>query len=472
MNLKTLMRIFCFLLVMFLSEATIARSTPVLDAGYNHGVFSGGANVTNAANFEAWLGRPSNYNVEFASQKGYTVYDSITDSIGYSLDKWANAGRPDRNMLYSIPLATEQDPSLANVANGKYDAYFQKAAVMIAKYYPNAIIRLGWEFNLSSRPWSAVGRAQDYINAFRRVSRIFTTVSPGFTIDWCPGMGLMNMPAEQAYPGDDVVDVIGMDAYDDWRYYTEANSAIRWANFRDRDHGLAWHKKFAAAHGKPLSFPEWGTNHDDPDFIQHMFNWITVNNFAYASYWNANNDFASMLSNNQYPNAAAKYQALFSSYPVILPSLSQWNKVSATVTGMTGTASDGAIFSLTGDGSYNYHGLDTTLAPAHIINDRNYTLSFLVKANGLSRVRFGFFDKAGVKHQGIFDLVGGTVVDTQGITAYSIVNKGNGWFQCFISASMGHGSAAPWSFVRLTDAQNAPQFSTNSGILVAAPRLY
>ena len=139
---------------------------------------------------------------------------------------------------------------------------------------------------------------------------------------------------------------------------------------------------------------------------------------------------------------------------------------------MTGTASDGAIFSLTGDGSYDYHGLDATLAPAHLIDDRNYTLSFLVKANGLSRVRFGFFDKAGVKHQGIFDLADGTVVGSQGLAAYSIVNKGNGWFQCFISASMGHGPAVPWSFVRLTDAQNAPQFSTSSGILVAAPRLY
>jgi len=292
------------------------RTTPVLTAGLSIGVFSGGSNPTAAAKFETWLGRKSDFNVDFFSDTEYTGSDPLAGSAGWDIGVWAGANRPDRNMLFSVPLSTLQDPSLKNVANGLYDAQYQQVAKSVAAHYPNAIIRIGWEFNGNWYPWAAQGKTADYINAFRRVSKIFTSVSPTFTIDWCPGIGSLYVPAENAYPGDDVVDVIGLDAYEDWSYSPNADPVQRWNYFRDQDHGLAWHQQFAALHGKPMSFPEWGVNHDDSYFMQQMYSWITTNRVIYASYWSSNAGFAGDLASLQYPGASATYKGLFSTIPL------------------------------------------------------------------------------------------------------------------------------------------------------------
>jgi hypothetical protein len=64
-----------------------------------------------------------------------------------------------------------------------------------------------------------------------------------------------------------------------------------------------------------MSLPEWGVNHDDPYFIQQMYDWLAANNFAYASYWNSTNAFDGELSNGQYPNAGTAYRGLFRPIP-------------------------------------------------------------------------------------------------------------------------------------------------------------
>jgi hypothetical protein len=300
------------------SPATVnSTHTPVMaNAGLSIGAFTGGSNPSLAAKFETWLGRKSDYAVDFFSDTGYTGSDPMAGSASWVVGQWAAANRPDRNMLFSVPLSTVQDPSLRNVASGIYDAQFQQVAKSIAARYPNAIIRIGWEFNGNWYPWSAQGKVLDYINAFRRVSKLFTAVSPTFTIDWCPGLGTLSMPAENAYPGDDVVDVIGLDAYEDWRYSPNATSVQQWTYFRDQDHGLTWHQQFAAKHNKPMSFPEWAVNHDDSYFMQQMYSWITTNRVAYASYWSSNAGFAGDLVSLQYPGASATYKSLFSTIPL------------------------------------------------------------------------------------------------------------------------------------------------------------
>ncbi len=289
----------------------------MLKAGLSIGVFSGGYDPTTAAKFEKWLGRKSDFNVDFFSYTEYTGSDPLAGSASWDVGVWAGANRPDRNMLFSIPLSTLQDPSLKNVAKGLYDAQYQQVAKSIAAHYPNAVIRIGWEFNGNWYPWAAKGKGGDYINAFRRVSKIFTSVSPAFTIDWCPGIGSLEFPAEHAYPGDDVVDVIGLDAYDNWNYNpTMTDPVQRWNYFRNQDHGLAWHKQFAAQHGKPMSYPEWAINYDDSYFMQQMYSWITTNRVIYVSYWSSNSGFAGNLMSPQYPAASTMYKSLFKTIPL------------------------------------------------------------------------------------------------------------------------------------------------------------
>lgn len=296
------------------SGIAVARQRSELQLG----VFSGGFSPAKAEAFETWAGRRSAYNVEFLSQVGFTGKDSISDSAQWVVGVWLKAQRPDRNMMFSVPLATNQDKSLANVAAGTYDKTYEDAARAISKGYPKAIVRPGWEFNGDWYPWAAKGRTADYIGAFRRVTAIFRAASPTFIVDWCPNLGPNQFPAEQAYPGDDVVDVIGLDGYDN-NWLKIDDPVARWPKYRDQDHGLAWHAKFAAEHGKPMSYPEWATGKDagdNPHFIERMYHWITTHDVAYASYWDSNAAFKGQLSNNQYPNASAMYLKTFAKHPV------------------------------------------------------------------------------------------------------------------------------------------------------------
>ena len=85
------------------------------------------------------------------------------------------------------------------------------------------------------------------------------------------------MPADLAYPGDDVVDYIGLDVYD---FKQEGSVEERWTTFYLKaPFGLEWHRDFAVKHGKLMSYPEWGVGNsgDNPFFIQRMHDWLVKN---------------------------------------------------------------------------------------------------------------------------------------------------------------------------------------------------
>lgn len=282
------------------------------------GVFSGGFSPSSAKAYETWLGRVSDVNVDFVSDVAYSGTDSMEDA-GWMIDQWKAGSTAKRNMIFSIPLTTHQDPSLLNVATGKYDPIFTALAKTIKASYPKAVIRIGWEFNGGWYPWSASGRTSEFVAAFRRISRIFKRASADFTIDWCPTSGnsanLFNV--EACYPGDDVVDTISLDLYNDYRWgdYKD-NPTKRWEWIRTCPYGLDWQLKFAAAHKKQMGLPEWSVNKDDPYFIERVYDWVTTHPFRYVCYWDSNSAFQGKLSGGQYPNAASTYKRLFGSIPV------------------------------------------------------------------------------------------------------------------------------------------------------------
>jgi hypothetical protein len=250
----------------------------------------------NLEQLEKYLGIPTNtlFALEYGNNNSWPELQS---GIHWSVEGWHNAN-PNRRMNYSIPLTMNNIP-LAWVAAGNYDTYFIEAAQVVAKYYPNSIIRIGWEFNGDWMPWKAAGHEQDYINAFRRVAKIFKGVSAGFTIDWCPNEGVQSVDPELVYPGDDVVDIIGMDYYDDnWN-----TSAERWAFHLTEPRGLNWHAQFAATHAKPMSYPEFGSGKsgDDPYFVAQMNAWVLSHNVLYAQYWSSNSAYPGEMQNNAYP---------------------------------------------------------------------------------------------------------------------------------------------------------------------------
>jgi hypothetical protein len=219
---------------------------------------------------------------------------------------------PARNVVWSVPLTLTGTP-LADVADGKHDADFEAAARAIAEAQPGAIIRLGWEMNLVSMAWFAKDREADYIAAFRRVVQIFRRYSSAFKFDWCPGWGAQDSAADLAYPGDDVVDYIGLDVYD---FKHEGSLEQRWNSFYVKaPFGLEWHRDFAARHGKPMSYPEWGVGNsgDNPFFIQQMHDWFMKNadNIAYAAYFDVDGLWPTQIDNNQFPNSQKLFRRLF-----------------------------------------------------------------------------------------------------------------------------------------------------------------
>lgn len=256
---------------------------------------------SNVEAFEQWLGRTGLLALDYTPGDSW---DNFTATMAWLPGYWWQYN-PNRNLVWSIQL-TMAGTGLAQIAAGLEDSAYEYVASQIAWAQPNAIIRIGWEANGDWFPWSAAtGEQTDYIAAFRHVAAIFKAASPGFRIDWCVNFGPVNVPADQIYPGDDVVDIIGMDIYDN-NPQSATDPEASWQNYLNSPYGLIWHKQFAAQHNKPMSYPEWGVGQqgDNPTFVSGMANWIANNNVLYNDYWNTDAGYPGMISNGQYPQSA------------------------------------------------------------------------------------------------------------------------------------------------------------------------
>nr|WP_275404148.1 glycosyl hydrolase [Pseudonocardia acidicola] len=139
--------------------------------------------------------------------------------------------------------------------------------------------------------------------------RIVTTMRqvPGaaFRFDFAPSRGEDAVAWPQCYPGDRYVDIIGMDTYDQ-------DPGTTFQDYIDQPYGLKFQVEFAAAHGKPVSYPEWGLfrRGDDPAFIQGMHDWIATHDVVYETV----TDYCPhgvWQCGAQNPKSAALYQKLF-----------------------------------------------------------------------------------------------------------------------------------------------------------------
>jgi hypothetical protein len=259
--------------------------------------------------WEKWLRQaPSSVlGVDFYAQSTWEDFFKLSWVPGI----WKSLN-PTRNVVWSVPLTVRGTP-LADVADGMHDAEFEAAARAISEAQPTAIIRIGWEMNLAGSAWFAKGQEADYIKAFRRVVAIFRRYSSDFKYDWCPGWGPQDIAADISYPGDDVVDYIGLDVYD-FKY--DGTAGERWDNFYlNAPFGLQWHREFAAQHGKPMSYPEWGVGNfgDNPFFIQQMHDWFMKNksNIVYAAYFDVDGLWPTQIDNGRFPNSLKLFRKLF-----------------------------------------------------------------------------------------------------------------------------------------------------------------
>lgn len=264
--------------------------------------------------FQRWLGHPVDVVLDFLQKDSWS---GMVGEMSWMADCWK--ALPGRRLALAVPMLVDGgEPSLAEGARGAFDGHFRDlAASLVENGYADAFVRIGWEFNGDWYRWTAKDDPADFARFWRRIAIAMRAV-PGarFAFDWNPT--LADGPTEAAYPGDDVVDVIGLDLYNQsWPALTEPKA--RWEWLLHHRAGLIWHRQFAAAHGKPRSFPEWGTGTrpdghgggDDAEFIRNMFAWMRSGGpVAYACYWDYTaDDYDAKLSDGRRPRAGAALRA-------------------------------------------------------------------------------------------------------------------------------------------------------------------
>jgi hypothetical protein len=280
--------------------------------------------VKRAKIFTDWFGHAPDQTLEFIA------WDVLSAGTTWGVGCWRNGGQ--KSVVYSMPmLPLDKSATLAEGAAGKFDELYRRyAAILIRFGYADSVVRIGWEFNGIWYPWAAAQDPQAYIAYWRRIVSIMRSV-PGaaFKFDWCVAGGWTNFLPEDAYPGDAYVDIIGMDIYNVPIDPKAVTPQQQWDSIVNTRRGLKWHRDFAVQHGKPISFPEWGTGlrpdgkggGDDPYFIEQMAAWIAANNVAYHNYWDHSGGVNARLSDGHQPLAGAAFLKAFAGPRPKAPSL-------------------------------------------------------------------------------------------------------------------------------------------------------
>lgn len=298
-----------------------ARTLPA--SGALLGVYKGAGAPGAVDSFAAWLGRKPTYAVDFLA---YADWDEISSPTWW-LERWQGSGY---TMIYSVAMIPDDgEATLAEGADGAYDEHWEALARNLVAYgQADSVIRLGWEFNGDWFPWSAYKNPSAFVRYWRAIVAAMRSV-PGadFRFEWSPVMGTSAIDPELVYPGDAYVDYIGLSVFDQSFYSGYQVAAQRWNHILSYPFGLQWHRDFAALHGKPLTYPEWGLierpdghgGGDNPFFLERMYDWLAANRHAIAfqAYFDPN---PRSLTANHYPSSAVRFRQLFSTdFPAVSP---------------------------------------------------------------------------------------------------------------------------------------------------------
>ena len=294
------------------------------------GIFVGFNQEERLRQIEEDLGRPIDVVVTMADSRSVEAMNSSIYGQFAAPDAYLPGLSERLDVVVSIPLAfgpggiplepdgrAEVQTMLEETASGGHDNDFRLVAeYLVTAGYEDATIRLGHEFDGDWAPYSARGNNEAYIAAFRHVHDVMTAVSPEFQFDWASMVPHFLEYGPDAYPGDDVVDVIGIDAY--WRG-AEPISDAEWTNRFEPV--LRAHLEFAQLHGKPVSYPEWGRSFaDHPRFVELMHEWFSqlpttgAGSLAYQAYFNEvglTDDEFYPYDLDKLPNVKSRYIDLF-----------------------------------------------------------------------------------------------------------------------------------------------------------------
>jgi Glycosyl hydrolase family 26 len=305
------------------ASAAVNNAIPLTPGKTLSGVIgNGGQSAVNS--FGAWRGRAVDVVVNYL---GTDTWAGITNVAGEGLTKYWDGSNVHR--VWTVPMLPLQEPAtLEQGATGAYnDKYYKIASDLVAGGDGYSTIRLGWEMTGDWYTWSGVKDPAAYVGTWRQAINTMRSV-PGahFTFDWNVSIGFAD--PEPMYPGDAYVDLIGADNYDSsWAWsYPPTDHVSVWNHILTEDWGLNWLGTFAKAHGKRLSFPEWGVEWscdghgggDDTYFMQQFHNWMASHDVAYETVNNTDDNSCKKFSmtGGTFPNSAALYKKLEAAGPI------------------------------------------------------------------------------------------------------------------------------------------------------------
>lgn len=252
----------------------------------------------------------------FVSSQTPSDVDALASDLGVqvqgisaytSQSSWAAIGdyQPPSTSL-RLYLGVAMSPTDASPAQtpSNLGVYQELAQNLVNGGQAYAILRVGWEWSTTYFSWGVQNTTPaQYVTAFDDIVTTMRSV-PGqhFLFDWCAAADVTptNGSYAASYPGDQFVDYVGTDQYD--------NPGSSWSATLDTVGGLSYTVNFAKAHGKYVSVPEWGLNGaDDPAFIDDMHGFITdpSNDVGYSSYFSDDAVINSDIT--QFPNSEAAF---------------------------------------------------------------------------------------------------------------------------------------------------------------------
>jgi hypothetical protein len=257
----------------------------------------------------------------------WSQWDSpwIASSAGAGYTSWVSEASQSRQLVIGQDLIPSGLTDIANplsweqsCAAGDFNSYATTFANnLVAAGLQNSVIRLGEEMNGS---WE-----NDYVGNTTQEQNLWATCfanevtamrqAPGehLLIDWNINACTAAIPYANFYPGNAYVDILGLDFYD--QSCQQPNSVLSFSALSNVAYGLTAFEAFAAAQGKPMSFPEWGlssvTAGDDVQYIDGIGATVENGNFAFQMYFDVIQGGTMLLDNGTTPLSDAAYHQAF-----------------------------------------------------------------------------------------------------------------------------------------------------------------